>query len=346
MPLIEQEVLGPLLRQTAASFDVPETGIADTLLRVRQGDDERAARRRAIASADRSPVDDRRAPAFRRLIRSHRPLTAAAAVVVLVVVIGGVVGWGPASSPPLRSATRSSAAPTAPRHGGGHVTPPFSATTPSPAKTSAGLPAGLPYGTITGAGSAAATGTSAPTFSAAGSANAALGNALEAQGAAASVRIEESGSLTLRVAHGAFAPTMAKLASLATANGGAVAGSQTQADARSADGAVTVRIPVASFSTLVNADQALGQASALVTRATDVTARYTDLENRIGQLQASRQQYQDIKAELYATGSVLSVQAKLDDLGGQIDHLQNQLAALTAKTTYATLTVTLKELGS
>jgi hypothetical protein len=45
MTLLDDEVLGALLHELGDSYAVPASGIADTLRRVRRGDDERSDRR-------------------------------------------------------------------------------------------------------------------------------------------------------------------------------------------------------------------------------------------------------------------------------------------------------------
>jgi Domain of unknown function (DUF4349) len=173
------------------------------------------------------------------------------------------------------------------------------------------------------------------------------GDTLQVNGALGQpVRVEQSGSLTLLVAHGAFSTTVAKLISLATASGGFVSGSHTRADQRAANGSVTVQIPESGFSALLTADQALGQPSALTTTSSNVAGHYVDLQNRLGVLLDSRQQYLSLKTSTFAVGPLLSEQSALDGLQSKITRLQGQLDALAEKTAYSTLTVTVKEVGA
>ena len=102
---------------------------------------------------------------------------------------------------------------------------------------------------------------------------------------------------------------------------------------------MTLQVPVASFATVLKAAEALGKASRLTTKATDVTAQYVDLQSRITALEASRQQYLTIMTKASSIGDVLAVQAQLDSLQSQIEQLQGQLSVLGSETAYSTLIV-------
>jgi hypothetical protein len=154
-------------------------------------------------------------------------------------------------------------------------------------------------------------------------------------------RIEQAGSLNIRVAKGRFSATITKINTLAATYGGFVANTQTQSADSSGNapsGTVTVQVPVGSFSAILKEAQSLGQVSQLTTKATDVTGQYVDLQAQITALQASRQQYLTIMTKATTIGDVLAVQAQLDTLQSQIQQLQGQLGVLTSETAYSTLT--------
>jgi hypothetical protein len=334
VPLLDHDALGSLLRQAGDSFTVPESGIADTLRLVRQGDAERATRPRP----DGDPGRPARTGLGRigQAVGSHRPLSMAAALIALAVITGGAVVWGEAP-PSVRQPSALQALPH---------TPAPSGRTHANASLPAGAGLALPFAAAVPP-SYAATITGKTPASASTAAGAAAGDALESNGALGRpVRVEQTGSLTLLVARGAFSATVAKLASLVTASGGFVSGSHSQADQSAANGSVTVQVPESGFSVLLAADQALGQPSALTTTSSNVSRRYADLQNRLDVLLDSRQQYLALKTSTFAVGPLLSEQSTLDNLQSQITHLQGQLDALTEKTTYSTLTVTVKEAGA
>ena len=147
---------------------------------------------------------------------------------------------------------------------------------------------------------------------------------------------------------GALSDTVTKLDALAGANGGFVANSQTNSGAAGGapSGTVTLEVPVASFSTVLQEAQSLGTVSNLTTQATDVTAQYVDLQSQITALEASRQQYLTIMTKAASIGDVLAVQAQLNTLQTQIQQLQGQLAVLASETDYSKITVVVSEPGA
>ena len=106
---------------------------------------------------------------------------------------------------------------------------------------------------------------------------------------------------------------------------------------------MTLQVPVDRLRHVLQRAEALGQASDLTTKATDVTGQYVDLQSRITALQASRQQYLTILAKATTVGDVLAVQDQIDAIQSQIEQLQGQLQLLTSETSYSTLTVTVGE---
>jgi hypothetical protein len=158
-------------------------------------------------------------------------------------------------------------------------------------------------------------------------------------------RIEQTGSLDLRVGRGAVSATVDRLDALAGANDGFVATSQTHSGTSGGapSGTVTLEVPVASFSAVLGEAEALGKVSQLTTSATDVTAQYVDLQSQITALEASRQQYLTIMTKASSIGDVLAVQAQLNSLQSQIQQLQGQLAVLGSETDYSKVTVVVSE---
>jgi hypothetical protein len=340
MTLLDDDRLGTLLHELGDSFAVPETGISDTLRRVRHGDEERAEQI-AFTLGDAPDAGDGDGdgdgdapvsppPSFRRTIVDHRLLSVAASLVVLAAIAGGALVWG-SSKPPARTA--STALP-AHRHG------------PAPAPTQKSTGAGTAKQSRTPSGT--------PSFSALGSTSAGASSKsttattpasppLPTGAVGQSANIVQTGSLTLEVPHGALTATMNKLTALATASGGFVARSQTQTADGAPTGSLTVQVPVASFSSMLAQSQSLGKASAVTTKATDVTGRYVDLQARITALETSRQQYLTIMSSASTIGDVLAVQTQLDSLQLQLEQLQQQLSSLDSETTYSTLTDTVNE---
>jgi hypothetical protein len=335
MTLLDDEVLGALLHELGDSYAVPPSGMADTLRRVRRGDDERSDPGPTERDDTESESDGPAPRTVRGTIRSHRMLSVAAALIVLLALAGGAAVLGSTSTAPKATVGLKPL---------NRALPPSTRHAPGSSGSSAGK----------SASSSAAPGTR---FGAAGPAlGAPSSNAPEASSTPAlpagavgqPARIQQTGSLDLTVATGALSSTMTKLTSLASAYGGFVANSQTQSRGPAGStpsGTVTLQVPVADFSALLTQAKSLGKTSALTTKATDVTGQYVDLQERITALEASRQQYLTIMAKATSIGDVLAVQAQLDTLQSQIEQLQGQLGVLQSETDYSTLTVSVSEAG-
>ncbi len=357
MTMLDDETLSALLHELGDSFVVPASGAADTLRRVRRGDDERDDDERAATDPwnPEFATGDEPAPrTIRGMLRTHLVLTVAATVILLLALAGGAAILG-------RSSHASRAA-VASRHAG--PTPqPMTTTTTIPQENRAATPApGKSFSANAPSSQGLAASSGAKTTTRGGAATGTSSLPAGAVGQAA--RIEQTGSLDLTVARGALTSTMNKLTALASAYGGFVANSQTQSSGASGttgaagttaasgssdgppSGSVTLQVPVANFAALLAEAKSLGKPSAVTTKATDVTGQYVDLQARIDALEASRQQYLTIMTKASSVGDVLAVQAQLDNLQSQIEQLQGQLAVLDSDTAYSTLIVALREPGA
>jgi hypothetical protein len=138
-----------------------------------------------------------------------------------------------------------------------------------------------------------------------------------------------------------------RLMALAQGLGGFVASTDTQSASSGsgspAQGTVTLQVPVGGFATAVSDARGLGKVATLSTQAEDVTGQYVDLQAQITAAEDTRQQYLTIMAKAKTVGSVLAVQAQLDDVQSQLQQLQGELKQLSSETTYATLAVTLTQ---
>jgi hypothetical protein len=334
MTLLDDEVLGALLHELGDSYAVPASGIADTLRRVRRGDEERTDP--GPTARGESGSDGPAPRPVRAMIRSHRMLSAAAAVIVLLALAGGAAVLGSTSHAPktaiaLKPLNR--ALPPSTRHAPG-----TSGSTAAKSSVSTAAP-GTRFSTA------------GPALGAPASANAPVTSSspsLPAGAVGQPARIEQTGSLDLTVPRAALSSTVTRLTTLASTYDGFVANSQTQSIGSAggtAGATVTLQVPVADFSALLTQAKSLGTTTALTTKATDVTGQYVDLQAQITALEASRQQYLTIMAKATSIGDVLAVQAQLDTLQSQIQQLQGQLGVLQSETDYSTLTVSLSVAG-
>jgi hypothetical protein len=353
MPTLDDQYLDTLLHEAGDSFAVPPAGASAILGRIHRDDDEKAGRGAAVTDSGESPAPPTAstAPApvrrigrtITRTVRAHRVLTVAAAVLILLLAAAGAVRLGSGPSKTNQFGTNAAPATSSPqpRSGFGHTSAgstsarSTSARSTSAGSTSAGAPA---------VESAPASASTSPASKSALSQNpAALGTGAVGQPA----RIEQTGSLDLRVGRGALSATIDRLDALAGTGGGFVANSQTNSGSAGGvpSGTVTLEVPVASFSTVLREAQSLGTVSNLTTQATDVTAQYADLQSQITALEASRQQYLTIMTKTASIGDVLAVQGQLNTLQSQIQQLQGQLTVLGSETDYSKITTVVSEPG-
>jgi len=352
MPTLDDKFLHILLRDVGDSFTVPSSGPSAILRRAHHDDDERDGLRKPVDAADPADPDepvDRDEPdnaagppasAVRRTIpatvRAHKMQAVAASVLVLLLVAGGGVLLGNNSVKATTGLRAGST--TTPVHAPAGVVPKAAGSTASVPST--GSATAAPTTSSAGAGAGASNLARTPSTT--------NGTTYAPDAVGQPARIEQTGSLDLRVGRGDLSATVDQLSALAAANGGFVANSQTHSGGvdGAPSGTVTLQVPVASFSAVLRQAQALGKVSQLTTSATDVTGQYVDLQSRITALEASRQQYLTIMTRASSIGDVLAVQAQLDTLQSQIEQLQGELAVLGSETDYSRVTTAISEVGA
>ena len=151
-------------------------------------------------------------------------------------------------------------------------------------------------------------------------------------------KIIKTGEISIEVPNVAVA--IGRVRTMAGALGGYVGGSQSGTLDESAT--LTLRIPADRFEdALARLHELDGEVLNEATREEDVTTAVVDLEARLRNLQASEVQYRTLLAQAVKIEDILAVQARLDDVRGQIEQLQAQLKELTGLADLATLTVTL-----
>jgi hypothetical protein len=264
-----------------------------------------------------TPRDDlpvRRAPWARRRL-----------VVVIVLVVAAAVGLGVAST-------------------GGSAKGPSSnvhASAGGPVSAHSNVANSAPSG-ASPAGAAAAGAGAAGVQSGAQSASPAAGG-LPDEVPQLPTRVIKTGSIGLSVPAGAgrIDATLGRVSAKADGLGGFVSSSsvQTAGGGPTAAGALTLRVPVAAFDTLVAFVQTLGSPTSVTTSGQDVTASYVDLQARIAALQGARTQFEQILARAVTIGDILSVESQISDIETQVEQLQGQLQVLSDQTSFSTLTV-------
>lgn len=111
-------------------------------------------------------------------------------------------------------------------------------------------------------------------------------------------------------------------------------------------GTVTVRIPAESLDVAQKRIEALGLKVLSRNRNTnDVTDKYTDLDARLTNLQATeselRQMMDTVREKSGKAEDILAIYNRLTDIRGQIEQIKGQMNVLSNTTTYATMTISL-----
>jgi hypothetical protein len=149
----------------------------------------------------------------------------------------------------------------------------------------------------------------------------------------------KAGALAIQVA--ALDTALDAAAREIAALGGYASASQRFGDGDDAQATVTYRIPVARW------DEALGQLRGLGQKVIDerfsteeVTAQVVDLEARIANLRTTEAAFQAIMARAEKIDDILTVQAQLTQVRGDIERLTAQKTNLQGQAAFSTLTVT------
>jgi hypothetical protein len=338
MAVMNDDLLRTLLGEAGESFALPDRGPAEIRRQARPLDDETIdpAQIRFDLDGGEAPATPPSGRTMRSTVSAHRWLAVAASVVVLAGLTTIGLGLGPTTptgrrsvaAPAIRSAPSSSSRLSTPS-----TTAPFAHSGAAPYSPLQGAQAPASGGATSSGTSTGQPATTTPP--------------LPTGSVGQPARIEQTGSLNLAVGRISLSTVLAKLAFLAEASNGFVSNSQSESGASggAAGGSVTLQVPVADFSTVLRQVEALGRATQVTTKATDVSGQYVDLQSRITALEDSRQQYLTIMSKATSVGDVLAVQAQLDGLQQQIEQLQGQLQVLTAETAYSTLTATVSASG-
>ena len=108
-------------------------------------------------------------------------------------------------------------------------------------------------------------------------------------------------------------------------------------------GAGIVRVPSEDFDALVADTRALGQVESVETNSRDVSDQLVDIEARLENLRAERDQLRALYQQANTTEDVLAVQRELSDVQQEIERLEARQQSLEDQVAYSTLTVRLEE---
>jgi hypothetical protein len=159
-------------------------------------------------------------------------------------------------------------------------------------------------------------------------------------------KIVRTGELRVEVGKNGFAAAFDRVAAIAAAHGGFVAGSSTSTVDKARAGELTVRVPADRFDAARRDLGALGKVESQSLRGEDVSAQMVDYDARLKSLNAQEEALRGLLGKATAVGEVLQVQSSLFDVRQQIEQLTAQRANLEQATALATLQVSLYEPGA
>ena len=109
------------------------------------------------------------------------------------------------------------------------------------------------------------------------------------------------------------------------------------------EGYLVVRVPSENFSAMLDGASAQGVVRSENTETEDVTDQLVDLNARLENLRAERDQLRRIYNRSNSTEDVLAVQERLSDVQGEIERLEAQKRSLEDRVAYSTLRIELYE---
>ena len=161
-----------------------------------------------------------------------------------------------------------------------------------------------------------------------------------------SPRIVRTGELRVNVGKNGFGVAFDRVASIAAAHGGFVAGSSTSSIDKARSGELTVRVPSDRFDAARRDLAALGKVEHQALRGEDVSGQLVDFDARLRSLAAQEEALRGLLGRATAVGEVLQVQNSLFDVRQQIEQLTAQKQNLEQAASLSTLQVSIYEPGA
>lgn len=158
-------------------------------------------------------------------------------------------------------------------------------------------------------------------------------------------RVQRSARLSLEVSNGQFDASLDRAIALVQGEGGYIAGSQARADEadRLRSGQVTFMVPAARFDSVLTALRRLGKTESISIAGNDVSQQYVDLQARLRNAEAQRNAMLALMQQARSVNEMIQIQNQLARITEQIEQLKGQIDYLEHTTTFATLTVSIRE---
>jgi hypothetical protein len=157
--------------------------------------------------------------------------------------------------------------------------------------------------------------------------------------------IIRTGRVSMEV--GDYGAAQANLTAAVQRQGGFVSDSSREVDRVNNEtyvtGQLTLRVPSENFSAMMSRIESEGTVEASRTSTQDVTDQLVDLEARLNNLRAQRDQLRSLYRQANDTEDVLAVQERLAEVQTEIERLEAQKQSLERRVAYSTITVDMRE---
>jgi hypothetical protein len=167
------------------------------------------------------------------------------------------------------------------------------------------------------------------------------GDADQPVGGPTTSRIIRTGDISVIIPPDSFGDRFAAVVDAAEDNRGFVVESRSRERA----GTLTVRVPSARFDETLRAIRDLGTVAVESVRGQDVTAEYVDLRARLRIEKSRREVLLRLMDRAESIEQTIRVRNALDETQLRIEQIQGQLRLLNDQTSFATITVDLREEG-
>ncbi len=157
-------------------------------------------------------------------------------------------------------------------------------------------------------------------------------------------RIVKTASVSLRVQRGVFQDRFQQATLVAGRYGGFVASSQT-GQGKHRSGSLVIRVPADRFEQALGDLKRLGRIESQSISGQDVTGQVVDLQARLRNWQAQETVLLRLMARANSIEDSIVVQRQLQEVQLAVEEIRGQLRVLDDQTAYATVTISMSEVG-
>ena len=161
-------------------------------------------------------------------------------------------------------------------------------------------------------------------------------------------KIIKNGQLSMTV-NDSVDVAMMRITAIASYVGGYLVGSRIYVEGSASSGRrgaqAVIAVPVDRYEDALNQVRQIAHSVESDTSASsDVTEQFTDLQSRLRNLESTSARIRDFLGKAQTVDEALKINAQLADVDRQIEEIKGKLNAMTARTTYSTITVDMHEI--